>query len=140
MSEVLAVPFFEPRFEVELARPFWEGIAAHELRMSRCSVCHGWQWYPDDAGPCCDGAVYEWVPVAHEGELHTFSRVHRQFLPGPAGPLPFVVGFVHLDGVVGPRFVAPIVDGPEMRIGARVRARFIEVEGHTRPVFDVVPS
>lgn len=133
----LAVPLFDPPAAIEIARPFWDGIDAHEIRLSRCSACKRWQWYPDDTGPDCAGADYEWVTVATTGELHTFTRVHRQFLPGPAGPLPFVVGFVHLDGVDGPRLVAPVIDGADVAIGRRVRGRFSELGGRTRLLFDI---
>ena len=133
----LAVPLFDPPDTIEIARPFWEGIDAHEIRLCRCSECGRWQWYPDETGPDCAGASYEWVAVVTTGELHTYTRVHRQFLPGPAGPLPFVVGFVCLDHVEGPRLVAPVIDGPGVTVGARVRARFVELAGRTRLVFDI---
>jgi uncharacterized protein len=129
------IPLFEPPAEVDVARPFWDAVSQGELRLPRCSACHKFQWYPDDTGPGCEGATYEWVPVARTGVLHTMTRVHRSFLPGGEGPLPFTVGLVELDGVAGCRLVAVMLESPDLEIGDRVEAHFLTVDGQIRPVF-----
>jgi uncharacterized protein len=128
------IPLFEPP-AIDVTRPFWEAIEQGELRLPRCSVCGRFQWYPDDTGPDCEGATYEWVQVPTTGVLHTFTRVHRAFLPGIEGALPFTVGFVELDGVEDARLVAALHEPPALSIGDRVEATFVDVDGRTRPLF-----
>jgi len=127
-------PVFDPPGN-EVATPFWDAIEAGEIRLPKCSNCGSWQWYPDEAGANCPGAQLQWEPVAQTGVLHSFSVVHRNFLPGAETTVPFAVGLVELDGVEGPRLVSTL-DHPEgWAVGDRVRARFEEVEGRSRLVF-----
>jgi uncharacterized OB-fold protein len=129
------LPLFDPPAENDVARPFWDAIAEHELRLPRCSSCGRFQWYPDETGPDCDCATYDWVSVPTSGVLHTLTRVYRSFLPNVQSGLPFVVGFVELDGVDGARLVATLDDSHPLTIGDRVEAAFVEVEGRVRPLF-----
>jgi uncharacterized OB-fold protein len=128
------VPLVEPP-ALDVAQPFWDAIEQRQLRLPRCSACGRFQWYPDDTGPDCDGAIYEWMSVPTTGVLHTFTRVHRAFLPGVENALPFTVGFVELDGVEGARLVALLREPPALTIGDRVEATFVDVDGRIRPVF-----
>jgi hypothetical protein len=132
----MALPTFEPPDDVAWATPFWEAIGRDALALPRCSACHTWIWYPDDAGPCCEDATFEWVDVATTGTLHTWTRVRRAFLPRGRDDVPYVVGFVELDGVDGLRLVVNLADGAtDPTIGQRVRATFVEHAGRRRPVF-----
>jgi uncharacterized OB-fold protein len=114
----------QPMGEVEVARPFWAGLAQGEIRLPRCSECGSWQWYPDEAGTDCAGGQLRWEVVAGEGTLFSAVRVHRPFLPDFADKVPFSVGLVELDGAPGVRLVAPLEDRPEWVLGSRVRAEF----------------
>ena len=127
-------PVFDPP-DNDLAAPFWAAIQAREIRLPKCSNCGSWQWYPDDAGADCPGAELRWEPVAHTGVLHSFSVVHRNFLPDSRTTLPFAVGLVELDGVEGPRLVSTLDRPDGWVVGARVEARFEHDEGGTRLVF-----
>ena len=131
----MGLPGFEPPTDVAWAAPFWAAIDRDALALPRCSVCHRWLWYPDDAGPCCDGATFEWVDVGLDGRLHTWTRVQRAFLPGGAADVPYVVAFVELDGVDGLRLVANLADDATPEIGGRIRAEFVTAGGRRRPVF-----
>jgi uncharacterized OB-fold protein len=130
----MPLPVFDSPPEITLGAPFWEGVAAGELRISRCSSCGRWQWYPDEVGPCCPGATYEWVPVAGTGSVYAFTTIRRSFLPGES-TAPYTVGLVELDGVEGIRLVANLADGVEWSIGDRVRVSFEELERRQHPVF-----
>ena len=120
---MVGLPQFDPP-DSDLARPFWDAVEAEELRLPRCSVCGKWQWYPDEAGTDCPEGELRWESVSTTGTVHTFTRVERAFLPGGTGDVPFVVGFIELDGVEGPRLVANIVDDEAVQVGMRVRAQF----------------
>lgn len=130
----MPLPVFDSPPENTLGAPFWEGIAAGELRVARCSSCQRWQWYPDDVGPCCSGATYEWVAVAGTGSVYAFTTIRRSFLPGES-TAPYTVGLVELDGVEGVRLVSNLAADVDWSIGDRVQVRFDEVGGRAHPVF-----
>jgi uncharacterized OB-fold protein len=131
------LPRFDPPADIELGRPFWDAVERGELALPQCAMCGAWHWYPDDGGTNCPGGELTWVPVAGTGSVYTFTRVHRSFLPGGRDDVPYVVGFVELDGVEGPRLVANVDDTPGLVIGARVRVRFERVGGRAHPVFEL---
>jgi uncharacterized OB-fold protein len=113
-----------PIGDVEVARPFWEGISSGELRLPRCSECGSWQWYPDEAGTDCPGGSLRWEALPGTGTVFSAVKVHRPFLPEFSDRVPFTVGLVELDGAPGVRLVAAFEDRPEWPIGIRVQARF----------------
>jgi hypothetical protein len=119
----------------DVAAPFWEAIAHGEIRMPRCSSCGRWQWYPTEAGADCPNGELVWETVPKRGTLYTFTRVERAFLPSGQGDVPFVVGFIELDGVGGVRLVANVVDDEQLEIGMRVEAEFVEVDGRHHLLF-----
>jgi uncharacterized OB-fold protein len=127
------LPTYAPP-DTDLAAPFWDAVEQGEIRLPRCSVCQRWQWYPSAAGADCAGGELLWEPVAHTGTVHTFTRVERAFLPGGQADVPFVVGFVELDGVEGVRLVSNLVDD-DVRVGMRVGAEFLQHAGRTHLIF-----
>lgn len=129
------LPVFDPPADVDFAQPFWDAAERGELALPRCSACRRWQWYPDNAGPDCTGAHLEWVTLAGTGKVHTWTRVHRSFLPDQTTGDPYTVVFVELDGAEGPRLVADLAPEETPRIGMEVRVRFDKVGRHHHPVF-----
>src|SRR3712207_4712610 len=111
----MKLPSFAPPDDLEIATTFWNAVARGELVLPRCSSCGSWQWYPEVSGTDCPGGTLDWQHVAQTGTLYTYTRVHRAFLPGGQGDVPYLVGLIDLDGVNGPRLVAPLVD--ELGIG-----------------------
>lgn len=130
----MTLPDFFPPDDVELGRPFWDGIEQGELRVARCGGCGRLLWYPDDVGPCCPGAAYAWTAVSGEGTVHTFTRVHRPFLPDSSAA-PYLVALVELDDAPGIRLAANLDDSVAWTIGDRVRVEFARDRARTRPVF-----
>lgn len=129
-------PLFEaPRAAAWLA-PYWEGLARHELRLPRCSVCGRWQWYPVAAGPACKGAEYHWQAIDPLVTVFTYSRVARPLLPSIAEP--YATGLVVSDTAPGCRIAARLVGAPDdIRIGARARLRFSGEGDRSFPYFVV---
>jgi hypothetical protein len=108
--------------------PFWDAIRDHTIKLPQCTVCHRWQWYPTDAGADCAGGELVWVDAPTTGTLHTYTRVERAFLPDGQADVPFVVGFIDLEGVPGLRLVANVTDDDNLEIGMPVEATF--PDGH----------
>src|SRR3982750_1727248 len=119
------LPSYAPPDDDEIAAPFWDAIERDAIRLPRCSVCGAWQWYPTSVGADCAGGELVWETVAQNGTLHTFTRVERAFLPGGQGDVPFVVGFVELDGVDGVRLVSNVLDDG-VEADMRVQATFVD--------------
>ena len=111
--------------DYDFTRPFWDGIAAGEIRLPQCSACQAWQWYPLPGVEHCAGASLDWTPVGPQGSVFTFTVVRRPFLPGATkADVPLTTVLVELDDAPGVRLVARLADGVDPRIGMRVTAVF----------------
>lgn len=98
MAEARAVPERHlPDVTWPVAKPFWDGCRAGELRIPRCADCARWVWYPSAACPGCGGGRHAWTAVSGRGRVFTFVRVHRAFLPGFSERVPYVTALVALD-------------------------------------------
>jgi uncharacterized OB-fold protein len=129
----MILPRFDPP-SIEMATPFWDGVAVGELRLPRCSVCDRWQWYPEAEGTDCTGGTLRWVRVPHTGTLYSHTTVHRSFLPGGREHVPYTIGMIDLDGVEGPRLVANL-GGGTYAVGDRVTASFVALGARRHLVF-----
>jgi uncharacterized protein len=122
----MPAPTFAPP-DNEFTRPFWDGIAAKELRLPRCSACHVWQWYPLPGTDHCPGAQVEWTPVRPLGSIFTFTVVRRPFLPSTTkSDVPLTTVLIELDDTPGIRLVGQLVDNVEATIGMRVTGQFVD--------------
>jgi uncharacterized OB-fold protein len=125
----------------EVARPFWEGAAAGELRIPRCRSCGRLVWYPAAACPECGGGDHAWTRVSGRGRLFTWVRVQRAFLPGYEPLVPFVTALVELEEDPRVRLATFLRDVPAngLRVGLPVEVAFERVsERVTLPVFRCV--
>ncbi|GLW62690.1 hypothetical protein Arub01_09340 [Actinomadura rubrobrunea] len=119
-----------------LTEPYWTACRRGELVLQRCSGCARFVHFPEPSCPFCGGAELTYEPVSGRGRVHTFSVVHRAFLPGFAPP--YVVAWIDLPE--GARVFGDVVGCPpeEVRIGMPVRVAFDELDGfgpipHWRP-------
>ena len=145
----MSEPFPLPDLEWAPLAPFWAGAAAGELRLPHCTGCERIHWYP--VGPCrrC-GSEGEpaWASVTGTGTLHSWTVVHRPFLPQFGELVPFAAALVALDVDPSVRLVTRLVDcDPEtLRIDQPVAVtfrpmRFAGVEGEVvAPFFSPVVS
>ena len=127
-----------PDPEWPVARPFWEGCRAGELRIPRCRDCGRWVWYPASACPECGGGRHEWTRVSGRGQLFTWVRVHRAFLPGYKDRVPFLTALVELEEDARLRLAAFLRDAPPggLRVGLAVEVTFERVDERlTLPIF-----
>ncbi|MEV5539059.1 Zn-ribbon domain-containing OB-fold protein [Saccharopolyspora shandongensis] len=101
-------------------RPFWDGIAAGELRIQRCADCEAAVFYPRSVCPGCFGDRLDWFTASGRGTVYSWTVAHKAFGEF-ADQAPFTVALVELDE--GPRMLTRIV-GPQdegrVRIGDRV--------------------
>ncbi len=127
-----------PDPEWPVARPFWEGCRAGELRIPRCRDCGRWVWYPASACPECGGGRHEWTHVSGRGRLFTWVRVHRAFLPGYQDRVPFLTALVELEEDARLRLATFLRDSPPggLRVGLSVEVTFERIDERlTLPIF-----
>lgn len=115
--------------------PFFEGLAACELRVQRCTACGALQ-LGELACNACHATSLEWIPASGKGVIHSFVVMHSDFHPAFSADLPYNVAMVELDE--GPRLYANIVGitNSELRVGMRVKVAYSPLDsGVTVPVF-----
>lgn len=112
-----------------LTAPYWEACRRGELAIQRCRSCRRHVHFPEPACPHCGGDL-SYKVVSGRGVVHTFSVVHRSFLPGFTTP--YVIAWIDLDE--GVRAFGNIVSGGhhDVRIGMPVRVCFDDLPGFGR--------
>jgi len=131
-----------PDLDWEIARPFWEGCRAGELRIPRCEECGRWIWYPAASCPACGGRRHRWTAVSGRGRLFTWVTVHRAFLPGFQSRVPYVTALVELEEDHRVRLATFLTDVPPEGpvVGAPVTVSFERLDERvTLPVFRCGP-
>jgi uncharacterized OB-fold protein len=120
-----------------LTAPYWEACQQGELALQRCAGCARYVHFPEPVCPYCGGTDLPYTKVPGNGSIHTFSVVHRTFLPGFTPP--YVLAWIDLDGIDA-RVFGDVVDcRPEiLRIGLPVEVHFTDLPGfgpipHWRP-------
>jgi uncharacterized OB-fold protein len=132
----MPIPDYPPPEDGELAREFWSGVEAGELRLPKCTACGAWQWYPQETGPHCDGASLAWVTLPGTGTVFTHTTVRHPFLPNvSAEDLPFAVVIVEPDGAPGVRLVGDLAEDAVPAVGMRVAMAVVHVRDRVHPVF-----
>jgi uncharacterized OB-fold protein len=118
----------------EIARPYWEGCRAGELRVQRCEQCARFQFYPRVVCSHCGAQSLAWQAVSGRGRVASFTVVRRGI--SPAYQAPYVVALIDLEE--GVRLMSNVVgcDPDQVSVGDAVAVRF-ESWGaeHVLPVF-----
>lgn len=110
-----------------LTAPYWASCGRGELVIQRCTGCARYVHFPEHACPSCGGEL-RYRPVSGRGTVHTFSVVHRTFLPGFAPP--YVIAWIDL--AEGVRVFGNVVPPEDVRIGTPVHAHFPDIPGFGR--------
>jgi uncharacterized OB-fold protein len=105
---------------------FWDGVAAGELRIQRCTACRALRHPPGPMCPHCHSL--DWDAVTASGRGHVFSFVVAHHPPVPPFSYPNAIALIELDE--GTRLVSNLVgiDPAEISIGLRVRVEFTKVD------------
>lgn len=107
-----------------LTEPYWEACRRGELALQKCGSCGRFVHFPEASCPFCGGTNLAYEAVTGHGRVHTFSTVHRTFLPGFTPP--YVVAWIDLDEGVR-AFGNLLHDAPA--IGMEVQVCFEELPG-----------
>jgi uncharacterized OB-fold protein len=120
------------------SQPFWDGLAAGQLRLQRCAGCDAVVWYPRGLCPHCGSLSLAWFTASGQGTIYSYTVVRRT--TGPfAAATPYVVAYVEL--AEGPRVLTNVVDcDPDLvRIGQPVEAAF-DADDHGRALLRFRPA
>ncbi len=105
--------------------PYWDGVAAGELRLQRCSDCGAWRWPARAICDRCRSFAAEWVKASGLGTVVSWIRTHQVFIRSFENDVPYVTVEVRLDEQDDIRLIGRLADTQtEPEIGMRVRAEF----------------
>src|SRR5438067_6481408 len=76
---------------------FWEGTAAEELRIQRCSNCKRLRFPPRPMCPYCNSLDHTWDAMSGRGRVWSFVIPHPPLLPAFMDLAPYNVVVVELD-------------------------------------------
>lgn len=105
-------------------QPFWDALAAEQVRIQRCLDCQGWVFYPRSRCSHCLGDRLEWRTVSGAGVIFTFSVATQATFPAFADEVPQIIAVVELPE--GVRMTTTIVGAEPgaVRVGAAVEPVF----------------
>jgi uncharacterized OB-fold protein len=103
-------------------KPFWDAAAAGTLLLKRCEGCGEPHYYPRAVCPFCGSDHTSWQAASGRGTIYSYSVFRR-------APVPYAIAYVTLEE--GPTMMTNIVDSDldAIRIGQRVRVRFVPTDG-----------
>jgi len=96
-----------------VTRFFWDGLAAHELRIQRCRRCHHFIHWPMELCPACLSDDLAYDVVSGRGALYSYTVAVHAFHPGVADLVPYLLAFVELEEQENLRLVSQLVDCAE---------------------------
>ena len=122
-----------------LDAPYWEGLAADELRVQRCNACGGWQWGPEWICHHCLSDDVGFESVDPTGRIYSYERVWHPVHPALKEQGAYLVVLVELPHAGNVRVVGNLLGDPEqaVTIGAPVRAVF-EHHPDAEPAFTLL--
>lgn len=117
-----------PQIDPE-SKPFWEACRRHELYIQQCQACQTYYYYPRQTCPDCHSDAVHWVKLSGRGRVYTFTITYQHGGEGFRDNLPFVLGYVELDGTNGVKMLTNIVecDPHAVQIGMPVDVTFVDV-------------
>ncbi|HUZ09839.1 MAG TPA: OB-fold domain-containing protein [Acidimicrobiales bacterium] len=105
-----------------MTAPYWEAARRGQLVVPECDACARRHFPPEARCPYCR-STWHWAVSSGEGEVYTFSVVHRGASPDFA--VPYVLADVDVDGGTWTTTTNIVGCEPdEVRIGMPVRATF----------------
>lgn len=111
--------------------PYWEHVAAGELRLQRCASCGHYRYPPGPVCPECLTPECTWEPLSGQGSLLAWTVFHRQYFPEIE--VPYVV--VAVRAQEGPILIGNLAGASvgELTHNMPMRAVFEEVTGADGP-------
>ena len=119
-----------------LTAPYWDAAAHGEFKLPRCEACGQFHFYPRATCPHCRSPRLAWHPASGNGEVYSYTVVHRAPSKGFEALVPYVIAVIALDE--GPHMMTRLVDviPQDVRIGLKVQVQFDQPQEEVRlPVF-----
>jgi uncharacterized protein len=115
-----------PQMEPE-AKPFWDYLRQHQMRIQRCRQCGRWFFPPSTHCPGCLADDVDWEPVKGTGTVWAWVTMHRPYLPAYKNEVPYNLSIIELDE--GAKVWANVIqcEPQDVHIGMRVRVRYDDV-------------
>lgn len=129
-SNPLPLPYRVPE-----AAPYWDGAAQGVLRLQFCTACGTARFYPRHLCPSCGSSAVQWRDASGQGEVFSFTVVHRGPTAAFKSRQPYVVAMIDL--AEGPRMMSNIIgdDALQVGIGDPVSVEFETRADMALPVF-----
>ncbi len=126
------------------SRPFWDGCAAGELRVQRCTACAEISVLPAMRCAGCGATALVWEATAGRGALYSWTVVHRP--QSPAFAVPYAPAIVRLDE--GAMVMSAVIgctaddlhDGMRLRVVFRALTDGSVCTGTVLPFFEPDPN
>jgi uncharacterized protein len=131
MSELAAKPV---PVASDFSQPYWDGVAAGQLRAQRCKGCGVLRHYPRLLCNACYSDTVEWVDLTGHGKIHSWTVAHHPYHPAFTAEVPYTLVLVDLDE--GIRAMGRW-QGETPAIGQVVSGEFVSREGSADLVFAV---
>ena len=119
MSDIPAKPRPSPS---ELSQPYWDGVAAGQLRLQSCSACGALRHYPRLLCDRCYSDGVEWQTASGRGRVHSWTVAHHPYHPAFVTEVPYTLVIVDLEE--GPRALGRW-HGETPAIGQAVQGLFV---------------
>ena len=109
-----------------LDAPFWEGLAAEEIRLQHCSKCSAWQWGPEWICHKCHSHDVSFERVDATGRIYSYERVWHPVHPALKEQGPYIVVLVEIPHADCVRMIGNLIGDPQQKVeyGAAVNAVF----------------
>lgn len=128
----------------DITQPFWDGVAAGDLRIQACDTCDALIHLPEFACPHCGSESLGYRTVSGRCTLHSWTRIVDPPDPAFSDLVPFTIGVVELVEQQGLLLSAPFTgasdpnrDGsaePPLTLGEPLRIVFAPLAEGAAPV------
>jgi uncharacterized protein len=117
--------------------PYWDGLAADELRLQFCTHDDTPRFPESPVCPVCLSPDSVWRPVSGDATLWSWVVMHQKYFEAFDDERPYPVAFVRL--AEGPLMVSTVVgDRGALAVDAPLRLTFVTIGTHRVPAFRVV--
>lgn len=114
--------------------PYWDGLAAGELRLQCCDHDNTFRFPESPVCPACLSANFTWRPASGQATLWSWILMHQQYFGAYADERPYVIAFVEL--AEGPLMISTVVADPAtLVIDEPLQLDFKQVGKYRLPVF-----
>ena len=116
---------------------FWEGTAAGELRIQRCTNCRRLRFPPRPMCPYCNSLDHTWDAMSGRGRVWSFVVPHPPLLPAFMDLAPYNVVVVELTDDASIRFVGNVVAAADSPLNS-IDPHTVQIGEEVRVVFSAV--